>query len=482
MVLTPPQDKPFGRRLFIPKQDGSSLRPATAGPILYINGKIYQLTVGHAFMEPGDFPLPQARPEDLELRDIANQKETEDGNHDIQRRLTSESGLAANRACAGDVTRNRVRKSSSSAAQCSSMAWATRQSSPDSGVCLARDDVSAANHRIVPQKLDFLGKLAWLSDTSNPNSPDYALVELEKAYFEGRNEVPCQPNGSQRFLQVRRSAEDGPRDVNVITMTSSSGFMTGTLCATASYVRFPNQRSLQELYPVLLDGKLADGDCGSGVVDRATGLLYGHIVAGTAGTGLTYIVSAKDVFQDIKEKMGGDVSLIPPGHTLESPPEEHLKLSKIFKSEYSKRGDPLRVVEFASEGYFKKLKQPAHANKIEDEGKAVVMPTKPAASVGCQVAGPSRGRRIIREQPLPQNQLHTKCGDIPHPTARRLPQDSTLKSRLWTSIKETKGKGKGNGYLCEYKKPKNMPFEENFFALPVELRDQVIAYLGVPDF
>jgi hypothetical protein len=481
-VLTPPQDKPFGRRLFIPKQDGISFRPATAGPILYINGKIYQLTVGHAFVESADDPLPDARLGDLELGGIAHQKEIEDDNHGIQHRLTGESCLVVKGACIGDIARSRVRNSSSSAPQCSPMTGITRQSSPDSGVCLARDDVSAANDRIVPRKLDSLGKLAWRSDTSNSNSPDYALVELEKAYFQGSNEVPCQPNGSQRFLQVRRSAEDGPRDVNVITMTSSSGFMTGKLCATASYVRFPNQRSLQELYPVLLDGKLADGDCGSGVVDRATGLLYGHIVAGTAGTGLAYIVPVGDVFQDIKEKMGGDVSLIPPGHILKPPPKEDFKMSNIFKSEYSERGDPLRVVEFASDGYFKKLKQQAHAHKIEEEEKAVLVPTKPAASIECQVAGPSRGRSIIREQPIAQNQFDTKRGDISLPTTRPLPQDSTLKSRLWTAIKETKGKGKENPHPFEYKKSKNMPFEENFFALPVELRDQVIAYLGVPDF
>ena len=98
VVLTAALDKPFGRRLFIPKRDGSSLRPATAGPILYINGKTYQLTVGHAFLEFGDFPLAQAGPGNSEHRDIENQNETGDGNAGVQLQLTGESSSASRRA------------------------------------------------------------------------------------------------------------------------------------------------------------------------------------------------------------------------------------------------------------------------------------------------------------------------------------------------------------------------------------------------
>lgn len=91
-------------------------------------------------------------------------------------------------------------------------------------------------------------------------------------------------------------------------MTASSGFLSGKLRATASYMRLPNQRTLQELYSVRLDGKLADGDCGSGVVDQLAGHLYGHIVAGSVGTGFAYIVPAMQVFEDILDRLGGDVT------------------------------------------------------------------------------------------------------------------------------------------------------------------------------
>ena len=65
------------------------------------------------------------------------------------------------------------------------------------------------------------------------------------------------PNGSQRWLRVRRAAKIDSGYVKIITMTASSGLLSGKLCATASYMRLTNQRTLQELYSVHLDGKLS---------------------------------------------------------------------------------------------------------------------------------------------------------------------------------------------------------------------------------
>ena len=79
MVLTSsPLDNAFGRRLFIPRRDGGSLRPATAGPILHINGKIYQLTVGHAFWEVEDFAPFETRSSSLDDCDFDGQSDSED--------------------------------------------------------------------------------------------------------------------------------------------------------------------------------------------------------------------------------------------------------------------------------------------------------------------------------------------------------------------------------------------------------------------
>lgn len=492
-VLTIASDNPFGRRLFIPKRDGSSLRPATAGPILYINGKIYQLTVGHAFLESGDFPLSQAGPGNSEHRDIENQNETREGNAGVQHGPTGESSSTIRRASASSAVGNRLEEPSSSAARGSLMGWTTRQASLDSGVGLTRYNSPATNDGIVPRKLQPLGKLALLSDTSIRNSPDYALIELNETYSQDSNQVPCEPNGSQRFLQVRQESQDGPRDVSVITMTAS-GFKTGKLCATPSYVRFPNQRNFQELYPILLEGKLADGDCGAGVVDQANGHMYGHIVAGTAGTGHAYIVPVGDIFQDIEEKLGGKATLIPPGQILGPLPEEHLEVAKKLKgrgkkANYSEEvhrgllqsGFDVLVLEFASKEYFKQLKQPS--DQIERDAEVILksdsrrLPVLPGTP---EFASTSRDQTTNRVQPLSQKQTSNNGWDITRPLPMSLPPVSALKSRIQKINGDAKGKGKATGVLS---KAKSMisPFEEHFFGLPSDLRVHIIAYLCVPD-
>ena len=63
-----------------------------------------------------------------------------------------------------------------------------------------------------------------------------------------------------------------------------------------------------------LDGPLAEGDCGSWILDAETGDLYGHIVAGCEQTGTAYIMPAHNVFEDARKRLGSDIML--PGATL----------------------------------------------------------------------------------------------------------------------------------------------------------------------
>jgi hypothetical protein len=72
----------------------------------------------------------------------------------------------------------------------------------------------------------------------------------------------------------------------------------------AIYHRNPNQSSFQKLFVVRLDTVIVRGDCGADVVDEKTGNLFGHVVRGCHGTQIAYIVSAKDVFEDIQQRVG----------------------------------------------------------------------------------------------------------------------------------------------------------------------------------
>ncbi|KAF2190102.1 hypothetical protein K469DRAFT_561239, partial [Zopfia rhizophila CBS 207.26] len=99
----------------------------------------------------------------------------------------------------------------------------------------------------------------------------------------------------------------GPKgDAGILTRTASGGEMTGILSGTPSYTRLPYCTLFQEVYTVRLDGPLANGDCGSAIVDAATGELYGHIVAGCQRTGIAYIMAAHQVFQDLEELLDNE--------------------------------------------------------------------------------------------------------------------------------------------------------------------------------
>lgn len=101
-------------------------------------------------------------------------------------------------------------------------------------------------------------------------------------------------------------------DVEISAWTSSTKPMHGRLSAAVAYLRTPWSMMLQEVIPVRLDGVLSKGDCGAAVIDMSTGHFHGHIVAGTPGTGIGYIVSARHVFKDIEERLGYEVKLSPP--------------------------------------------------------------------------------------------------------------------------------------------------------------------------
>jgi hypothetical protein len=46
------------------------------------------------------------------------------------------------------------------------------------------------------------------------------------------------------------------------------------------------------------------GDCGAWVLDSASGDWVGHVVAGKIGTGVAYIILARDIVQDVSDQLG----------------------------------------------------------------------------------------------------------------------------------------------------------------------------------
>lgn len=461
VVLATSSDNAFGRRLYIPKGTGGR-RPATAGPILHINGKTYQLTVGHAFSELENGDLFEASSASLDDCDFDGQSDLDEDDPNATPKMTdkdkSKEVLPSSEhdICSfGNEIGGELQGFDFPISTSSSSAVADRR------LLLPNTDVSAPSmpmsNRIaqkkkpkVPRRLERVGKLAMVSETGPKQALDYALVELEGKYRNGTNEVPCSPNSTQRWLRVIKATKIGSADVvNVITMTASSGFLRGKLYAPASYIRLPNQRVLQEVYTVRLNGKLADGDCGSGVIDQQDGHLYGHIVAGCAGTGLAYIVSAMQVFEDIVERLGGDVALIPP---IQPSP------SGLFSKDRSKL-EPLYIREFSSKQYFGQFLQ----TKGSSEAGKYNNSSSTLSTAGGMKTFPSKIWSRRPKHPALDVTAKRSDNEAAHPNGQK-PFTTEIRNRKEESHAKSR-----------------LSFEQLFYSLPGDLQVQIIANLSVPD-
>lgn len=114
--------------------------------------------------------------------------------------------------------------------------------------------------------------------------------------------VPFSKDGIP-FISARNIAKTMPKDALVITLTGSSGWITGTLSGLPSYTRLPGTQEYQETFTMSLNGSLHPGDCGSCVFDTETGILYGHIIAGSTVTQSAYVLPAATVFADIASQL-----------------------------------------------------------------------------------------------------------------------------------------------------------------------------------
>jgi hypothetical protein len=121
---------------------------------------------------------------------------------------------------------------------------------------------------------------------------DYALFEIAKPY-EFTDWIP---NFTLDFTQVGTPDPESD-DVKVICYTASNGVVSGSLDGASVYIRLPNTSQLQEAFEVHFNSPLAQGDCGSWVIDRATGALYGHVVAGCEQQYMAYIIPATAAFE-----------------------------------------------------------------------------------------------------------------------------------------------------------------------------------------
>ncbi|KAJ1323840.1 hypothetical protein MN608_11095 [Microdochium nivale] len=145
----------------------------------------------------------------------------------------------------------------------------------------------------------------------NTNIPsrtlDYSLVHLfsnAHLQFADLNKVTV----GNRTITIRTINHIPATDTEIIAVTGSSGACAGML--SPSPVLHSVGGCIMTLYQVLLHrDHVRHGDSGSAIIDAATGAYYGHLVLGSPGGRLAYLLSGKDVLADIQRQQAMHVSL-----------------------------------------------------------------------------------------------------------------------------------------------------------------------------
>ncbi|KAK5547608.1 hypothetical protein LTR23_002361 [Exophiala sp. CCFEE 6169] len=133
---------------------------------------------------------------------------------------------------------------------------------------------------------------------------DYALMKVH----DPASILSASDEQGFRSTQPTHVVRAPLKTFSITAKTASAGTLKGTLYATPSLTRLPNSKSFQRVYRARFSSPLAKGDCGTWVVDEATGGLYGHIIAG--GEHNAYIMPAHDVFRDAEEQLGHRIRLL----------------------------------------------------------------------------------------------------------------------------------------------------------------------------
>lgn len=304
-------------------------RQATIGGVVCIENVKYYFTVGHIFTQASDFSSWEGAVAEDDGFDIDM-----DENEDEERDEDNPDGRMGDDIVA-------ITSAASISPAPSSGSEATSSSNPSSAISTTpqRRLLDSTCSKIVegpegeaststnprpasepttgtfPPDLSLTGQntsqRVLLSRSESAPGLDYALLEIPK---EERGQA-------KKFVLVKPPADHGwsePREASVLALSTKSAPLAGRLMANSSFITSTAGHAAQELWTVQLYGILEAGDCGMWVVDAQSRELYGHIVAGSPGTGMAYLIPAYQVFDDARRHLGRITLPSPPSRVISS--------------------------------------------------------------------------------------------------------------------------------------------------------------------
>ncbi|KIW90917.1 uncharacterized protein Z519_08700 [Cladophialophora bantiana CBS 173.52] len=157
-------------------------------------------------------------------------------------------------------------------------------------------DLAAASH----VRVNLSQSLAHRSQTTHdqPSGQMKGDEAFGLAQIQGRRRDQFAEKETNPIVSSNLDYSDN--DAIKVFYTASGGLLIGTLDGALSHIRLPNSSTFHEVYEIQFDVPLAQGDCGSWVLDAETGDLYGHIIAGCERKGIAYIMPARDRFDNVQ--------------------------------------------------------------------------------------------------------------------------------------------------------------------------------------
>ncbi|KAF5537116.1 hypothetical protein FPHYL_12806 [Fusarium phyllophilum] len=292
---------------------------ATAGPLISLDGRTYQLTVAHVV--------------NFEERDIDNVTESttddwddwdEESDDDMNSRCSIDEDVASwdistSQNSTSDASDNDISSSLSSGSafevasqRDGSGAAVTEATSPDE---ITRDisvDPPSSTHLHLsehPVREEFLIDHASSYSGFAPGSEncqistemDYLLIPTNADLQAGAS-----TSKSAELIQISEAFDlQGKTEARpVIIATASLGYMEGVVFPASSLLRPPGSRDFQTLYCIESHKYMPKGASGSAVFDKQTGLLAGYIVLGCPEKNIWYMVPIVSVLHDLEVRFG----------------------------------------------------------------------------------------------------------------------------------------------------------------------------------
>ncbi|KAK1482880.1 hypothetical protein CABS01_02616 [Colletotrichum abscissum] len=311
-VFSPTASLSLGRRLFKPPNDNEAILWATGGVFLHIDGACLQLTAEHG---PSDLDADQDSPSTLETDlDAFSINGSEDDEEE-------ESLLTYDVLSQGSITPKRsfLSQRSFSINQSESSSWDNESSIAEDWPCgddhdtgsdaepsrnsgyRTRNAIDDIQHLEATKSVGVISIRA--SQGSSPGL-DYALIHTPPPKpCDSVNGFTVPIGNATRSLYVCRSDLSPPGEKKILIVGDGGSIRTGDLPPGTTLFKRTGLNSFQHLQIVRLIGSnFVFGDSGGAVLDQESGAFYGHVVSGSPGTGIGYLVPATEVFQDLSSR------------------------------------------------------------------------------------------------------------------------------------------------------------------------------------